>query len=151
MLNEKEALAQLKSKIRVTHQQVVLAKGFMIQNFSPDTSVMIDRLLKSVDVALPPNIILHKSVDTVSMIEKAAEAVSWTLAGCEAIWGLISSNQLIPTNSQLHNLVKFPGWTTVYGRTRWTHWRMAGGHILSRSDSCRYTVFDPRSVHPTHE
>jgi hypothetical protein len=117
MLSEREAFKRFKSQICVTPQQVILAKAFMLENFDPVTSVMINKLLKSLEMAVPEEIILHESADTEDMIKRAAEAVSWTLAGSEGIWGLIYTNLLIPTDHQLNTLVRFPGWTTIHGRS----------------------------------
>jgi hypothetical protein len=87
--------------IRVTPQQVTLAKAFLLKNFKPSPSFNspvdgINKLLEAMQVKMPDVICVHESMDSEKIIKQAAEAISWKLAGCEAIWGLISSNLLIP-------------------------------------------------------
>lgn len=92
---------KITAMIRVTPQQVTLAKAFLLKYFKPSPSANspgdgIEKLLKSVQVKVPDVICVHETEDSEKMMEQAAEAISWKLAGCEAIWGLISSNLLIP-------------------------------------------------------
>ncbi len=112
-MNTDQALKLLESQIRVTPQQVTIAKGHIINHFNPDTSEVILSFLKSVEAAAPENLVIHLTVDTEGNIRSVAQIISWTLAGCEAIWGLISSGLLIPASSNLRSLLPHVGYTTV--------------------------------------
>lgn len=100
-------------KVAVTNQMVTYAKSFILDNFSSDTTMLIDNLLSNVDAKKPEKIVIHQSVDTESQIAQAAKSISWRLAGCEAIWGLISSNCLIPGSTNLLDNGLNISWTTV--------------------------------------
>lgn len=112
-MKESEALQSIENQINVTPQKVTIAKSYILQHFKENTSEMIREFLLSVEAKMPLEIVIHQSVDTVGMIKKAAEAISWTLSYCEAIWGLISANLLIPASDQSRNHLQHLPWTTV--------------------------------------
>jgi len=96
-----QALTLLESQIRVTSQQVMVAKGHIVNHFRPDTSEVIQSLLKAMEATAPDKLVIHLTVGTEESIKSLAQTLSWTLAGCEAIWGLISSGLLFPASSDL--------------------------------------------------
>ncbi|OQB74399.1 MAG: hypothetical protein BWX92_03029 [Deltaproteobacteria bacterium ADurb.Bin135] len=108
-----QALKLLENQIRVTPQQVTIAKGYIINHFNPDTSAVMIGFLKSVEVATSEQLVIHLTVDTEVSIKSIAQTLSWTLAGCEAIWGLIFSGLLLPAGSDLRSLVPNVSYTTV--------------------------------------
>jgi hypothetical protein len=108
-----EYLKLLESLIVVTPQRVSLAKAFFLQNYNPDVTNMVRSFLSANEARIPDQVVIHPSIDTESEIRKAAEGISWTLAGCEAIWGLISSGLFIPGAFNLYHLITSLGWTTV--------------------------------------
>jgi hypothetical protein len=112
-MNTDEAEKLLESQIRVTPQQVTIAKGYIINHFNSDTHAVILSFLKSVEAADPEKLLIHLTIDTEESIRSAAQVISWTLAGCEAVWGLISSGLLFPATSELHSLVPSVSYTTV--------------------------------------
>ena len=112
-MNPDEGLKLLESLILVTPQRVSLAKAFFLQNYQSDITSMINSFLKANETCVPDKIVIHPSVDSETEIRKAAEGISWTLAGCEAIWGLISSGLIIPASFNLHHMIGTLGWTTV--------------------------------------
>lgn len=112
-MNTDQALKLLESGIRVTPQQVTIAKGYIINHFNRDTSRVIVDFLKSVEAAPPEKLVIHLTVDTEESIRLVAQTLSWTLAGCEAIWGLISSGLLFPASSDLRSLMPNVSYTTV--------------------------------------
>jgi hypothetical protein len=120
MFDMKQAYEQFKAQIQVTPQMVICAKHFIAANgnFGSSTHVgsktILDALLKSVGASMPKVISLHAHADTAGMIKEWAEAVSWTLAGAEAIWGLISANQLLSLKSNVMSAVSAPYWTTNF-------------------------------------
>jgi hypothetical protein len=112
-MNPDEGLKLLESLILVTPQRVSIAKAFILQHFVSDTARLVQTLLQANEAIVPDQVVIHQSVDTEGTIRKAAEGLSWTLAGCEAIWGLISAGLLIPASYDLHGLIRNLGWTTV--------------------------------------
>jgi hypothetical protein len=112
-MNKDQALKLLESQIRVTLQQVTIAKGYIINHFNCDTSRVILGFRKSVEAATSEKLVVHLIVDTEESIRSVAQTLSWTLAGCEAIWGLISSGLLFPAASDLRSLVPNVSYTTV--------------------------------------
>jgi hypothetical protein len=119
-MNADQARKLLQNQIRVTPQQVTIAKGHIINHFNPDTSAVILSFLKSVEAAAPEKLVIHLTVDTEESIKSVAQTLSWTLAGCEAVWRLISSGLLIPASSDLRSLMPHVSYTTVVhgsGRT----------------------------------
>ena len=111
-MNQEHALKLLENQIRVTPQQVTIAKGHIVNHFKPDTSAVIQDFLKAVEAAAPDKLTIHLTVDTENTIKTVAQTLSWTLAGCEAIWGLISSGLLIPASSDLQSLMPHVSWMT---------------------------------------
>jgi hypothetical protein len=112
-MNTDYLLKVLESQIRVTPQQVTIAKGHIINHFSPDTSTVIQSFLKTVEATVPEKLMIHLTVGTDETIKSVAQILSWTLACCEAIWGLISSGLLFPASSDLRSFLPNVGWTTV--------------------------------------
>lgn len=108
-----QAKTLLESSIAVTNQMVMYAKAFILKNFNTDTCRLLDALLKNIEASVPERIVIHSSVDTETMVRQAAKAISWRLAGCEAIWGLISNGLLIPGSSSLTEECRSLSWTTV--------------------------------------
>ena len=112
-MNHKEAEQKLRDQINVTPQQVTYAKAFFLKNFNSSTLQLIKSLLTSLDEKFPGEITVNLSSETDDAIKKVASAIIWTLAGCEAIWGLISANLLIPAALDLRLYISSIGWTTV--------------------------------------
>jgi hypothetical protein len=112
-VNTDEARKCLQDVIRVTPQQVMIAKGYIMNHFNPDTSIVISEFLKSVEAASPEKLVIHLTVDTDESIKSVAQTLSWSLAVSEAIWGLISSGLIFPASSNLRSLVPNVSYTTV--------------------------------------
>ncbi len=112
-MNDHQATKLLESEIRVTPQQITVAKGHIVNHFKKDTSAVIRDLLKAVEAAAPDNLTIHLTLDTEDAIKTVGHTISWILAGCEAIWGLISSGILVPASSDLRSLIPPVRCTTV--------------------------------------
>ena len=95
-MNDDEAMKYIIRETTVTRQQVTLAKAYILENFQPSTPTLIDSFLASVDARMPERIILHPTQDPIPSLKSAVETISWKLAACEAIWGLISSAAVFP-------------------------------------------------------
>ena len=124
-MNPEHVKQNLIGKVAVTNQMVTYAKAYFLNNYNSDSRTLINSLLENVDARKPDSIIIHQSVDTEEMVTKAAKAISWRLAGSEAVWGLISSNCLIPGTSDLYTENSSVSWTTVVPGS--------GGHSASWS------------------
>jgi hypothetical protein len=74
----------------VARLHVTIAKAFILKYFHPTTSELISRFLQSVDAKMPQKLVLHQSVDPIPALDGVVSAISWQLAACEAIWGLIA-------------------------------------------------------------
>src|SRR5688572_4412996 len=98
-MGPEEAKRFIVEHIKVTRQRVTIAKGYLLEKFDPDTLKLIDQFVRSVDSKLPEKIVLHNSIDPIPTLNAAAEAISWRLSACEAVWGLISTGALFPASS----------------------------------------------------
>jgi len=112
-MNQQDVSKQLASRVRVTRQQVVIAKGHIINNFNPNPRLLIQGLLKAVEAPSAEKLTIHLTVETEANINAVVEVFSWTLAGCEAIWGLIGAGLLIPIDSNLTSVLPNVGYSTV--------------------------------------
>ncbi len=112
-MNPEQIKQRLVEKVSVTTQMVTYAKAFFLDNFQTDVSVLLNKLLENVEATKPEQVVIHRSVDTEGMVSQVAKSISWRLAGCEAIWGLLASNCLIPGTSDLLHDGTTIGWTTV--------------------------------------
>lgn len=92
---------------------VTYAKAYFVENFQNDSKNLINDLLHNVEAIMPTQIVIHPSVNTEEMISHAAKSISWRMAGCEAIWGLISNNCFIPASDSHFTENTSISWTTV--------------------------------------
>ena len=121
-MNPQEIEKKIEKMIRVTPQQVTMAKIFLSKNFYSSPVQGIEKLLEAMQVPTPEEICVHQSVDTDAMVKQAAEAISWKLAGCEAVWGLISSNVSHPGHGEVHGSRSEPWVYHWHKRKRPTYW-----------------------------
>lgn len=112
-MNPDEARATLEENIRVTRQQVTIAKAFILKNFKQDTEALIADFLKEMEVTVPTQIVIPQTVDTEENLRQAAQGLSWKLAACEAIWGVITSGLIIPCDLSLSEPIGTLQWTMV--------------------------------------
>jgi hypothetical protein len=108
-----EAKQHIVDAVAVRRQQVTLAKAFILKNFQPDTAQLVGQFLNSVDAKMPDKLVLHQSVDTLPNLRAAAEAISWKIAACEAVWGLISNGAIFPASASLWGEIEVLACTTV--------------------------------------
>ncbi len=112
-MNPAQVGKQLIDKVSVTNQMVTYAKAYFLKNFQSDTSILLNALLDNVEAIKPDKIIIHSSANTDEMVFSAAKSISWRMAGCEAIWGLIGSNCLIPGSDSHFEERASIEWTTM--------------------------------------
>lgn len=90
--------------VKVTRQKITLAKGFILkQPVAPKgrTDDLINAFIQSVDAVLPAQFVFDPNVEPYPELKRVAEAFSWHLAACEAVWELIHASLLIPVTSTL--------------------------------------------------
>lgn len=101
------------SKITVTRQAVTIAKAHAINHYETDTQALINGFLRNIDAVMPQQVVIHQSVASNSVLTRVAESISWQLAMCEAIWGLIHANVFVPIDFSMPHLTWHVSWTTV--------------------------------------
>lgn len=131
-----EALKLLEKQIHVTPQKVTIAKGHIINHFNSDPAAMIKSLLTAIEASAAEKLVIHLVNDSEANIKVVADTVSWTLAGCEAVWNLISSGFLIPGSSDMYPQAPHVEWTSV----------VQGSGSRGSLDLGRFSLPLPRSV-----
>ena len=113
-MNESEAKKLILERTVVTPQRVVVAKAIVLSACQKTSSSddLIAAVLEANGVVMPKQVVIHPSVDPVSALMAAGDALSWSLAAKEAIWSLIHGGYLIPM-ADLHGSAPSIGWTTV--------------------------------------
>jgi hypothetical protein len=132
-----EAERLIAEKVIITRQRIVIMKGLILAHGT------LERGLKELDATRPSEIILHPAVDPMPLLKKASDWISYSLAGCEAVWELIHSGVLIQLSSSLTPFSPSIAWTTVYGNSggssgglqfeQFGHFRSAYPNEFSRS------------------
>ena len=110
-MNQQEGKQLLESKVNVNHQQVVIAKTYILQNFETSTTNILHHFTDAFHAQPPEKVVLHPSVPPESQIEQAAMAIVWRLAFAEAIWSLLGLGIIIP-HSNLQVFGVSQEWTT---------------------------------------
>jgi hypothetical protein len=96
---------------------VTYAKAYILKRFNRDAAKLLDRLGEDVEAIVPKEIVIHPNADTEDQIHRAAEAISWRLSGCEAIWSLISNGLVFPASEQFRENGLSIGFTTNYQKS----------------------------------
>ena len=112
-MDAQEARHYITLKVDVSRQKVAIAKEFILAHFSSDSEQLLQGLLREIDAVMPNEVVLHPSVDPIPTLEKTAASISWRLAGCEAVWGLIHAGAIIPASSDVREEPPNLRWTTV--------------------------------------
>lgn len=112
-MNDDDAKRYIAEHVKVARLHVTIAKGFVLKNFQPMTSELISRFLQSVDAKMPQKLVLHQSVDPVPTLDSVVGAISWQLAACEAIWGLIANAAIFPASTNMCGGFGTLQWTSV--------------------------------------
>lgn len=112
-MNENEAQQAIVDKVCVSRQKVLLAKAFFVANFKGGSEHLINDLLVHVHALMPEKMVFGRSVDVDDAVSKAADAISWRLAGAQAIWELIHANVFLPNSENLRRIDIRLEWTNV--------------------------------------
>ena len=94
----------VKSRVSVSHQNVVIAKGLLMKHFQPNTDAMISAALRELGIVRPERIIIRGEEDATGEVQRLGDYFSWTICAVEAIWSLINTGVLLPTSSSLNSI-----------------------------------------------
>ena len=90
-LNVEEAGREIREKISVNEQMIVIAKSHIVESFQSNTTSLISSVQSSQEAL---------SISSSNTTDEYALSISWHNAAVEAIWGLVSAGILIPTSSE---------------------------------------------------
>ena len=111
-MNEKDVRQAISSRVLVTHQYVVIAKSFILNEFNPDSFTLLRCFLEHLQIQPLYKFVLHQSVPTEPQIKLVADFLRWRLAFVEALWALLGEALILPTRSDLAEIDVHQGWTT---------------------------------------
>lgn len=140
-MNENEARQFVVDGVAVRRQQIVVMKGLLLKHFDNNSAAMLERAVQQASPSKPANLILHQTIDPVPTLRQLSEWISWWIAGCEALWGLVHSNLLLPVAPNMDDFEPVIQWTTVVpgsGSGRSAGWdfpefKISYPHLLTRS------------------
>ncbi len=102
MKSHADILDQIKSKMSVSRMNIALAKDFILNNFHAEPKqTLFKNFIRKLNVS--PIEIVNTDEESVldQQIQQVAVFISWRLAFCEAIWGLIGQGLILPVNFHL--------------------------------------------------
>src|SRR6184192_2670131 len=112
-MNDHEAKQFVVDSVTIRRQQIVLMKGLLLKHYNDNSTTMLEKAVQQVSPSKPAAIVLHPSVDPIPTLRHFSEWISWWIAGCEALWGLVHSNVFLPAASTVTNFNARIDWTTV--------------------------------------
>ena len=114
-MNQAQAEQEIRRRITVTPQMVVLSKAIVLEaaKATTRTAELVDQVTRANGAVLPQQVVLHPSVDVLAAVVGVASALSWQMAAKEAIWSLIHGGLLLPLSETIHGGEVGVGWTTV--------------------------------------
>lgn len=112
-MTQEQARQFVVESVVVRRQQVVQMKTLLLKHYHDNPTVMLETAVQQVSPSKPASIVLHPTVDAVPALRQFAEWISWWVAGCEALWGLLHSNVLLPTASGVNDFHPGIEWTTI--------------------------------------
>ena len=147
-MNEVEARKFVVDGVSVRRQQIVVMKGLLLKHYDNNSATMLERAVQQVSPSKPANVVLHPTNDPVPTLRQLSEWISWWIAGCEALWGLVHSNVLLPGASNLNDFHPGIEWTTVVpgsgGRSagwNFPEFKISYPHGLTRSHNLEVPQF----------
>jgi hypothetical protein len=98
--------------VAVTRQKVGIAKRYVLNHFNANTTELLDAFGRQMDASITSAVVVAEDGDTTTPdLKKVAEALTWRLAACEAIWGLVHANLLLPSQDHFDPITSIT-WTT---------------------------------------
>lgn len=108
-----EAEKYIHNGINVTRQMVFRAKVDLLRRSETRTKDLLEKLLEQVEARKPIQVIVSPQVDFLPSLQQVTNWISWTLAGCEAIWEIVHANVRIPGGVSSEGELGSVEWTTV--------------------------------------
>lgn len=112
-MNQDEARQFVVENVVVARHQVIVMKSLLLKHYSTNSANMLEAALSDVGASKPSLVTLHATVDPIPTLKQFAGWISWAIAGCEAVWGLMRSGVFLPAASDLNFVHPKVGWTTV--------------------------------------
>ena len=81
------------------------------------SSGSLDGALKEMRIEAPKQIVINPAVDPELSLRAASDYISFKLAGCEALWGLVHSGVFVMASNNVTGYEPSISWTTVYGNS----------------------------------
>ena len=117
-MKPEEAEQFIAQGVFVTRQKVAIMKRLVLNHGT------LEAALRELDAASPPTVILHQDADPTPMLRKASEYISYSLAGCQAIWELIHAGIFVQLSSELTQFNATVQYTPGQGMGGWSGgWR----------------------------
>ncbi|MCI0773410.1 MAG: hypothetical protein J4N74_08355 [Chloroflexi bacterium] len=108
------AYKEILDLVTVSHQDVVIAKSFIVRKFRGSTKALLAPFMAHVGDDKPENVVIHESVELDHQLKRVAAYLGWQMAFGEAVWGLIGSSVLVlGQNVNLDLVTTNQGWTNV--------------------------------------
>lgn len=92
---------EIESNIKVSRQDIALAKDYVLKSFNPNPESLLKKFIEALKVNPVEYVNPEDEVALERQIKEAAAHMSWILAFGEAIWGLIGQGVLIPEHYNL--------------------------------------------------
>src|ERR1035437_8765248 len=108
-----EARQFVVDNVAVRRQHLVLMKALLLEHYNDNPTVMLEAAVQRLGPSKPPNVVLHPTVDPAPVLRQLAEWISWWIAGCEALWGLVHSNVLLTVAAGVNTFHPGIEWTTI--------------------------------------
>jgi|SRR5579871_1196824 len=119
-----EAERIITENVVITRQKVAVMKALILGQGT------LELALKSLGAMKPATILIQPDVEPMLSLRRASEWISYSLAGCEALWGLVHAGVLIQLTSDLTIFDPAISCTIARGNGGWS-----GGLRLERFQS----------------
>jgi len=127
-MQQEEIAKQVRDKVEVTEQMVVVAKSHVVENFHHSTDRLISSVISSQQIP---------SLDSPKSFDDYSNYISWHNATVEAIWGLIASGIIIPASSDFIRVRDTLPYSVTRGNTTHSGGMRIEGLLLKTYDSFR--------------
>jgi hypothetical protein len=101
-MSEEQLREIVKTRIRVTHQDVAIAKGLLLKHFHANTDAMITSALNEIGLTRPDRLVVKGDADSTTDVQRLGDYFSWSLCAVEALWGLIHAGVVIPSSTSMN-------------------------------------------------
>lgn len=112
-MRESEARQFIIDSVAPARNEIVLMKTVLLKHYQSNATAMLERAVQEVGGQKPARVVLHSTVDPIPTLRQFAEWITWWMAGCEALWGLIHSNLFLPADGDVTPFEPHMGWTTI--------------------------------------